>query len=97
MLSLDDIETIESGEAATDIDYYLAIQRAINSGSAWSYELADHDANLTRLLWIALNTDNYDNSDVQTGYFDVGHYVELRIGRWDKPFQVTGPLAAVAA
>ena len=45
----------------------------------------------------ALNTDNHNNSDIQTDYFDVGHYVELRVGRWDKPFQITGELAAVAA
>jgi hypothetical protein len=36
----------------------------------------------------ALNTDNHDNSDVQSDYFDVGHYVDLDIGRWDKPFVV---------
>jgi hypothetical protein len=27
----------------------------------------------------ALNTDNYDNSDVMTDYFDVGHYIEINI------------------
>ena len=36
-----------------------------------------------------LNLGNYDNSDVQSDYFDVGHYVHLHIGSWDKPFQVT--------
>lgn len=34
----------------------------------------------------ALNVDNYDNSDIQTDYFDVGHYVSLNVGRWDSPF-----------
>lgn len=34
----------------------------------------------------ALNTDNYDNSDIMTDYFNVGHYIELRFGSWDKPF-----------
>lgn len=37
----------------------------------------------------ALNTDNYDRSDAQTDFFDVGHYVHLHIGRWDKPFVAT--------
>lgn len=37
----------------------------------------------------ALNTDNHDRSDSQTDYFDVGHYVEIGIGRWNKPFHVT--------
>jgi hypothetical protein len=35
-----------------------------------------------------LNTNNYNNSDAQSDYFDVGHYVNLSIGKWDKPFQV---------
>jgi hypothetical protein len=38
----------------------------------------------------ALNTDNYDNSDSMADYFDVGHYVTVKVGDWDKPFQVTG-------
>lgn len=38
----------------------------------------------------ALDTDNHDNSDLMTDYFDVGHYVDVTIGRWNKPFQVLG-------
>ena len=38
----------------------------------------------------ALNLDNYDRSDIQSDYFDVGHYVSIHIGSWDKPFVVTG-------
>lgn len=36
----------------------------------------------------ALNIGNWDKSDVMTDYFDVGHYVHLHIGQWDKPFKV---------
>lgn len=35
-----------------------------------------------------LNTNNYDNSDTQTDYFDVGHYVDINLGKWNKPFLV---------
>ena len=34
----------------------------------------------------ALNDKNYNNSDVQSDYFDVGHYVDINIGKWNKPF-----------
>ena len=34
----------------------------------------------------ALNIDNYNNSDIQRDYFDVGHYVDIQIGKWDKHF-----------
>lgn len=33
-----------------------------------------------------LNEGNHDNSDLMTDYFDVGWYVEINIGRWDKPY-----------
>jgi len=32
------------------------------------------------------NGRNWDNSDLQTDYFDVNYYTNLNIGRWDKPF-----------
>lgn len=34
----------------------------------------------------ALNLNNHDNSDSQSDYFDVGHYVRLNIGSFGKPF-----------
>lgn len=34
----------------------------------------------------ALNVGNHDNSDAQTDYFDVGWYVNVNIGRWNKPY-----------
>lgn len=35
----------------------------------------------------ALNKGNHNRSDIQTDYFDVGWYVDLQIGTWDKPFK----------
>lgn len=34
----------------------------------------------------AMNKGNHDNSDVQTDYFDVGWYVDVNIGKWNKPY-----------
>lgn len=33
-----------------------------------------------------LNEGNHDNSNSQIDYFDVGWYVNVRIGSWDKPY-----------
>lgn len=30
----------------------------------------------------------YNNSDAMTDYFDVAFYVDINVGRWDKPFKV---------
>jgi hypothetical protein len=40
---------------------------------------------LTEVL-AAMNGGNHNNSDVQTDYFDVGWYVDVNIGSWDKPY-----------
>jgi hypothetical protein len=34
------------------------------------------------------NQGNYDNSDIQTDYFEVGFYLHMNIGKWDKPFKL---------
>lgn len=37
-------------------------------------------------LRAALNAGNHDNSDIQTDYFDVGWYVDINVGKWNKPY-----------
>lgn len=34
----------------------------------------------------AMNIGNHDNSDIQTDYFDVGWYVRINVGKWNKPY-----------
>ena len=43
---------------------------------------------IVRLLAL-MNIGNHDNSDIQSDYFDVGWYLNVNIGSWDKPYQVT--------
>ena len=37
-------------------------------------------------VFAALNEGNHNNSDIQTDYFDVGWYIDVNIGRWNKPY-----------
>lgn len=39
-------------------------------------------------IFKAMNNGNHDNSDIQTDYFDVGWYVDVNIGQWNKPYTV---------
>ena len=36
----------------------------------------------------ALNDGNHDRSDIQSDYFDVGWYVDVKVGAWNKPYEV---------
>jgi len=37
----------------------------------------------------AMNVGNYDRSDMQSDYFDVGFYIDINVGNWDKPYILT--------
>lgn len=36
-------------------------------------------------LKLALHSGNHDRSDIYTDYFDVGWYVDIGFGKWNKP------------
>jgi hypothetical protein len=36
----------------------------------------------------AMNQGNHDRSDPQSDYYDVGWYVDVNIGRWNKPYRL---------
>lgn len=40
-------------------------------------------------LKAAMMNGNHDNSDIQSDYFDVGWYVNINIGQWNKPYVCT--------
>ena len=40
-------------------------------------------------IMTAMNDGNQDRSDAQTDYFDVGWYVDVNIGKWNKPYELT--------
>ena len=35
----------------------------------------------------AMNDGNWNRSDIQTDYFDVGWYIDIDVGSYDKPYQ----------
>lgn len=49
-------------------------------------EFSGKALNFLNELFTALNHKNYNNSDSQIDYFDVGHYIDVNIGKWNKPY-----------
>lgn len=33
--------------------------------------------------------DYFDHSDIQTDYFHCSHYIDVNVGRWNKPYELT--------
>jgi hypothetical protein len=40
-------------------------------------------------VFAAMNDGNWDKSDIQTDYFNVGWYSDIDVGKWDKPYILT--------
>jgi hypothetical protein len=55
----------------------------------WFHEHYDGDAKafLTEVL-AAMNVGNWDKSDIQSDYFNVGWYVDVNIGKWNANYVV---------
>ena len=55
-----------------------------------TYHFQDHFTgkalNFLSEVYAAMMQGNHDNSDIQSDYFDVGWYVDINIGRWNKPY-----------
>ena len=37
-------------------------------------------------VFAVMNSGNHDRSDIQSDYFDVGWYVDVNVGQWNKPY-----------
>lgn len=59
---------------------------AVNEYHVDSHCKDNEVAKIVKDIIKAMNCDNYDNSDPMTDYFDVGYYIDLQFGSWDKPF-----------
>lgn len=60
----------------------------------WAKEVGDNKiSKFYEELIAAMNgkgcsVQNYDNSDSMIDYFDVGWYIDINVGRWNKPYQL---------
>ena len=57
----------------------------------WFHEHYDGDAKafLTEAIDALKSADYYDRSNAMIDYFDTAYYMDINIGKWNKPYEVT--------
>lgn len=50
------------------------------------FDNEDKASDFLKEVITAMNDGNHDRSDIMTDYFDVGWYVDVEIGKWNKPY-----------
>jgi len=68
---------------------YIRNNKSLDVNPYWYQEhYSDKALGFLKEIFAAMNGGNHDNSDIQTDYFDVGWYVDVNIGSWNKPYTV---------
>ncbi len=62
-------------------------EKSIQVNPYWYQEHFDGTAlEFLKEVMPVLNNGNWDESDIQSDYFNVGWYVDINIGQWDQPY-----------
>jgi hypothetical protein len=84
-----DAKLIHGGKMSQEQIDYIRKNRSLDVNPYWFKEHYSGKAKqfLTE-VFAAMNKGNHNNSDIMTDYFDVGWYVDVNIGSWNKPYTV---------
>lgn len=72
-------------EKVSNTEYHAETYIDVNTYHYHNQFSGDAEAFLGELISV-MNMGNHDNSDLQTDYFDVGWYIDVNIGKWNKPY-----------
>lgn len=84
-----DIDGPTGRKMSADQIAYIRKNQSVDVNPYWFQEHFSGKAKafLTEVIR-AMKVGNWDNSDIQTDYFDIGWYISVKIGKWNKPYLV---------
>ena len=79
-----------AGKMAADQIAYIRKNQALDVNPYWAHEHYSGKAKavLVKLIAAMKGPDFFDHTDAQTDYFHCSHYIDINIGKWNKPYQV---------
>jgi hypothetical protein len=87
------IDFIGNFNKTISADHYLTVRGftpAEKSLSVNPYHYDNHFSGkalaFMQEVFAAMNEGNHDHSDIQSDYFNVGWYVDVNVGQWDKQY-----------
>jgi hypothetical protein len=85
-----DAKVMHGGKMSQDQINYIRKHQSVDVNPYWCHEHYSGDARdfLVAAIDALKGPDFFDHSDAQTDYFHCSHYVSIKIGKWNKPYQV---------
>ena len=86
-----DSKLFHGGKMSQDQIEYIRKNNSLDVNPYWLKEhFSGKSLDFLKEIFTAMNEGNHDRSDIQSDYFDVGWYVDVNIGKWNKPYELVG-------
>jgi hypothetical protein len=84
-----DTKTFHGKKMSQDQIDYIRSKKSMDVNPYWFKEhFSGKSLDFLKEIFVAMNDGNWDKSDIQSDYFNVGWYVDVNVGKWDKPYTV---------
>ena len=79
-----------AGKMSADQIAYIRKNQCLDVNTYWAHEHYSGKAKAFLMEMIAAmkGPDFFDHTDAQVDYFHVSHYIDINVGKWNKPYEV---------
>ena len=85
-----DADKVAANKMSADTIAHIRKNQSLDVNTYWAHEHYSGKAKqfLTEMISAMKGPDFFDHTDAQADYFHVSHYIDINIGKWDKPYIV---------
>ena len=85
-----DADKVAANKMSPDTIAHIRKNQSLDVNTYWAHEHYSGKAKqfLTEMISAMKGPDFFDHTDAQTDYFHCSHYIDINIGKWDKPYIV---------
>ena len=85
-----DADKVVANKMSADTIAYFRKNQSLDVNTYWAHEHYSGKAKqfLTEMIAAMKGPDFFDETDAQVDYFHCSHYIDINIGKWDKPYIV---------
>ncbi len=85
-----DADKVVANKMSPETIAQIRKNQSLDVNTYWAHEHYSGKAKqfLTEMISAMKGPDFFDETDAQTDYFHCSHYIDINIGKWDKPYIV---------